>query len=211
MKPTKIISDPEAFQLLADDSRRRIIFLLRAKPLTVSQIAEELDLSPQTVYHHIQKLKKAEMVEVVKEERVGHLIESYYQSTAEVFNCTIGESCVGIAVHKKLVELTVQSLNKLGFNLEYNEEAAEKIVDAENKLSKSWKNDEFVDKVSKFEDVDFLSQQHIAETAQNLSLSDDAFNERLANERKVRELYLSMVRPAKKKQELLTAASGRAH
>jgi DNA-binding transcriptional ArsR family regulator len=210
MKPTKNISDPEAFQLLADDSRRRIIFLLRAKPLTVSKIAEELDLSPQTVYHHIQKLKNAEMVEVVKEERVGHLIESYYQSTAEVFNCSIGDSGAGIEVHKKLIETTVENLNKLGFNLQYNEMTADKIVDAENKLNKSWKNDEFADKVSKFEDVDFLSQQHIAETAQNLSLSDEEFNERLANERKVRELYLSMSRLSKKKQELVSVVSGKA-
>jgi DNA-binding transcriptional ArsR family regulator len=210
MKTTKIISDPEAFQLLADDSRRRIIFLLRAKPLTVSKIAEELDLSPQTVYHHIQKLKNAEMVEVVKEERVGHLIESYYQSTAEVFNCSIGESAAGIAVHKKLIQSTVENLNKLGFSLEYDDETAQRIVDAENKLNKTWNNEEFAEKVSKFEDVDFLSSQHIAETAKNLSLSDEEFNERLANERKVRELYLSMARPRKKKQELVSVVGGKA-
>ena len=210
MKTTKIISDPEAFQLLADDSRRRMIFILRAKPPTVSQIAEELNLSPQTVYHHIQKLKKAEMVEVVKEERVGHLIESYYQSTAEVFNCSIGDSGAGIEVHKKLIKTTVENLNKLGFILEYDEATAEKIVDAETKLNKSWASEEFADKISKFEDVDFLSRQHIAETAQNLSLSDQEFNERLANERKVRELYLSMSPPSKKKQGLVAVASGKA-
>ena len=56
MKPVKTISDPESFKIAADDTRRKIIHLLRAKEMTVSQIADELDLTPQTVYHHIRKL-----------------------------------------------------------------------------------------------------------------------------------------------------------
>ena len=104
MKPVKIIRDPECCQLIGDETRRKIIFLLRAKPMSVSQIAETLELSPQTVYHHIQKLKKADMVQVVSEKRSGHLIESFYQSTAEVFHFMIGETQEGVKVQKELVK-----------------------------------------------------------------------------------------------------------
>ncbi len=92
MKSLKVISDPEAFQLLGDETRRKIVFLLRVKEMTVSQISAELNVTPQAVYHHIKKLQTAEMIEVTREERVGHLIESYYRTTAEVFICSVGNA-----------------------------------------------------------------------------------------------------------------------
>src|SRR5512139_527030 len=95
MKAVKHISDPEGFKILADETRRKIIFLLRAKELTVSQIADELNLTPQTVYHHIKRLVEAGMVEVTREVRVDHLIESYYMATAEVFHMTVGKTSGG--------------------------------------------------------------------------------------------------------------------
>src|SRR5439155_197835 len=66
-KAFKLITDPDAFQLLGDETRRRIIYLLRAKEMTVSQIAGELNLTPQAIYHHIRKLMDAGMVEDVHE------------------------------------------------------------------------------------------------------------------------------------------------
>jgi predicted transcriptional regulator len=63
MKSLKIISDPEAFQLLGDETRRKIVFLLRVKEMTVSQISAELNVTPQAVYHHIKKLQTAEMID----------------------------------------------------------------------------------------------------------------------------------------------------
>ena len=54
MKNQKIIRSPHAFQLLADETRMRVVYMLRAKEMTVSQIASELGLTPQTIYHHIK-------------------------------------------------------------------------------------------------------------------------------------------------------------
>jgi len=198
MRTIMEIKDPEAIQLLGDESRRKIIFLLRAKPMNVSQIAEELSLSPQTVYHHIQKLKNAEMVEVAKEERVGHLIESYYQTTEEVFNFTLGKPSAGVETQKKLVETVVNAINRIGFNLEYNDETAQKIVDADNKVGSLMHTGKFDDAISKLDDVDFISKEKSVEVAMNLSLSDKEFEDMVASLRKVRELYLSMAKPKKK-------------
>src|SRR5438034_896562 len=74
-----------------DDTRRRVVYLLRAKEMTVGQIHHELQLTPQAIYHHIRKLLDAGLVEVAKEERVGHFIETYYRATAEVFEFIHGE------------------------------------------------------------------------------------------------------------------------
>jgi len=194
-----VISDPESFQLLGDESRRKIIFLLRAKPMNVSKIAEELSLSPQTVYHHIQKLKGAEMVEVVKEERVGHLIESYYQTTAEVFDFTMGESRASVDFQKKLVKTIVDAMNRLGFTLEYNDATAQEIVNTENKVFHLCDASKLEEAVSKFDDVDFLSKQRAVEVAHDLSMSDEEFDETMALQRKIRELYLSMAKAKKAK------------
>jgi len=84
MKAFKVIENPEAFQLMGDKTRRRIIFLLRAKEMTVSQIAAELGMTPQAIYHHIRKFRDADLVEVAREERIDHFIETYYQAAAKI-------------------------------------------------------------------------------------------------------------------------------
>src|SRR5215467_6283421 len=91
MKPVKVISDPNAFELLADPTRRRIVNLLKARELTVSQIAEQLDKTPQNIYHHMRKLLDGELVEVSREARVENFVEKYYRATAEIFEVTHGE------------------------------------------------------------------------------------------------------------------------
>lgn len=192
MKPLKIIRDPECFQLIGDETRRRIIFLLRAKPMNVSQIAEALELSPPTVYHHIQKLKKTNMVEVAYEKRCGHLIESYYQATAEVFHFIIGESPQASESHKEAVKSIVDGLNRLGFNVKYDEKIAGEIVETEKKLDSFKDNEEFIESVSGFEDINPIYRQSIIWIAKLLSASDKEYEERLELERKYRELYNSL-------------------
>ncbi len=71
MRTFKFIRDPNAFELMADDTRRRVVYLLRAKEMTVGQIHHELQLTPQAIYHHIRKLLDAGLVEVAKEEQLG--------------------------------------------------------------------------------------------------------------------------------------------
>src|SRR5260370_21767724 len=90
MRAFKFIRDPKAFEVVADDTRRRMIYLLRLRDLTVSQVAEELQRTPQAIYNHIRKLLKTGMIEVAREERVDHFIEKYYRSTAEVFEFSYG-------------------------------------------------------------------------------------------------------------------------
>jgi DNA-binding transcriptional ArsR family regulator len=58
--------DPElltTLKALSDASRLRIIGLLAARPYAVSELADDLSLSPGTVVHHLKRLRAAGLVE----------------------------------------------------------------------------------------------------------------------------------------------------
>jgi DNA-binding transcriptional ArsR family regulator len=203
MKPIKAIKDPEAFKLLADETRRKIVFLLRVKEMTVSQIAAELNVTPQAVYHHIKKLLKVEMVEVAREERIDHLIESYYRATAETFFCSVGETPRSIEVATEQTKTVLNALKKLGFNIEYNEDKISQLVDVQTELEKWGKDHEFEDQISELDDVDFLTKQTVQKFAKMLSMSDEEFAKQQQTNRKFRNLMKALT----KKEVLQTQTS----
>ncbi|MCW3997394.1 MAG: helix-turn-helix domain-containing protein [Candidatus Bathyarchaeota archaeon] len=193
MKAIKTISDPEAFKLMADQTRRKIIFLLRAKEMTVSQIAGELNITPQTVYHHIKKLVKGDMVEVTREERVDHLIESYYQATAEVFHFMCGKTSHSKALLKETTEITLKNLQKIGFKLKYTQEDVAKLVELKMAQQDCCGFMDFEEKVSKLQDLDPLTKQDIQDYAGMLSTSDKEFVNQDELRKKFRKLLKSLI------------------
>ncbi|WP_297488653.1 winged helix-turn-helix domain-containing protein [Thermococcus sp.] len=85
MTKVKVITDPEVIKLMLEDTRRKILALLRNREMTISQLSEILGKTPQTIYHHIEKLKEAGLVEVKRTEMKGNLVEKYYGRTADAF------------------------------------------------------------------------------------------------------------------------------
>ena len=75
----------EAFKLLEDETRRRIVFMLRDETLSVKEIAKRLELTPQNIYHHMNKLQDAGIIQLNYEQRNGHLVESYYSIPADTY------------------------------------------------------------------------------------------------------------------------------
>jgi DNA-binding transcriptional ArsR family regulator len=75
----------EAFKLLEDETRRRIVLMIRDGPMTVKEISDRLKLTPQNIYHHMNRLQDAGVVELSYERRSGHIIESYYSVPADTF------------------------------------------------------------------------------------------------------------------------------
>jgi DNA-binding transcriptional ArsR family regulator len=195
MKAIKTISDPEAFKLMADQTRRKIIFLLRAKEMAVSQIAGELQITPQTVYHHIKKLVKGGMVEVTREERVDHLIESYYQATAELFHFMCGKTSHSKIIFKDTIETTLKNLKKIGFNLEYTQEDVTTLAELKMAQQDCCGFMDYEEAVSKLEDLDPLTKQDIQEYAGMLSTSE----EELVNQEKLRKKYREKLKSLIKK------------
>ena len=195
MKPVKTISNPEAFKVAADDSRRRILYLLRAREMTVSQIADELDLTPQTVYHHIKKLCEVEMVEVVKEVRVDHLIESYYRATAEVLHLTVGKQEHSKETLADGIKSTLEALKKIGFNLKYDDLNVNQLADLMMEMNECCACKQLEDDISKLEDVDYFAKQDVREYAGILSMSDAELAKQVELKEEFQKLLRSLLPP----------------
>ncbi len=178
MKAFKVIDDPEAFQLLADLTRRRVVYLLRAKEMTVSQIAAELDLTTQAIYHHIRKLKDAGMIEIAREERVDHFIETYYQASAEVFHLAHGTSKSNALAERNTAE-ALKVLPRLGFPVQAGPETVSKLVELERRMDEIGEKSEWTDKIAGLDDVDFITKFGVSHYAKMLSMSDEEYNEYL--------------------------------
>jgi DNA-binding transcriptional ArsR family regulator len=192
MKPVKVIKNPEAFQLLADQTRRKIVFLLRVKEMTVSQIAAGLNITPQAVYHHIKRLQKADMVEVAREERIDHIIESYYRATAETFFCSFGETLRGTELAVEQMKTVLNALKNLGFPLTFNQSELTQLVQIQRELKEGSSSEPFEDAIAELDDVDFLTKQVVKEYAETLSMSDDKFLNQQRLRKEFRDLLLSL-------------------
>ncbi|MDH5770920.1 MAG: winged helix-turn-helix domain-containing protein [Candidatus Bathyarchaeota archaeon] len=193
MKALKVIKDPEAFKLLGDETRRKIVFLLRVKEMTVSQIAAELNITPQAVYHHIKKLQKGGMVEVAREERIGHLIESYYRATAEVFSCRVGNYGSKESGMEQ-VKTVLDALRRIGFDLEFDEKRVTELVELERSLDKCCGSDKFEDAIAELDDIDFITKQTVEKYAERLSMSDEEFAEQQRLAKEFRDLLVSLIK-----------------
>lgn len=205
MKAVKTINDPEAFKILADESRRRILYLLRAKEMTVSQIADDLDLTPQTVYHHIKKLVQADMVEVTREVRVDHLIESYYRATAEIFNLTVGSSISGKEVFSENIEVSLKALREIGFNVTYDQKDVTKLAELWMKLDDCCSAKKYEDAIEKL-DVDFFVKQDVREYAGMLAMSESQLKQQDKLKEKITALIRSLVNKSKPESDSKTGA-----
>jgi ArsR family transcriptional regulator len=54
------------FKALNDDTRRKILELLRKKDLTAGEIADHFDMTKPSISHHLDLLKQADLVIIEK-------------------------------------------------------------------------------------------------------------------------------------------------
>jgi len=196
MRAVKVFTDPKAFELAADPTRRRMIHLLRAKELSVSQIAGELGMTPQAIYHHVRKMLEVGLIEVAREERVDHFIETYYQSAAEIFSFSYGEPPAG--GQKELeVRGALTALAKLGFIQEFDEEKVKEILNIYGEMGANEMccTPEMSEAISQMDDLDFFTKQTALELANTVAMGDKQFESLCAAKKKLRVLLRS--KPAK--------------
>ena len=191
MKAFKVVTDPEAFKLLADETRRKIIYILRAKEMTVSQLADDLEKTPQAIYHQIAKLRKTGLVEISREERIGHFIESYYRAAAEVFYFSHGEGKQGVEAARKEIADAFTYLPKLGIRLKGDQETVKKLADSWLDFCACGQDPRLEEKISSLEDIDFFAKQNLMEMLHYHNVSDKDFEKRLEMLRKFRDLLRS--------------------
>jgi DNA-binding transcriptional ArsR family regulator len=192
LRTFKFIRDPNAFELMADETRRRVIYLLRAKEMTVSQLAAELQLTPQAIYHHIRKLLDAGLVEVAKEERVDHFIETYYRAAAEVFEFIHGEGGSEKYGEQRVRE-ALQALNQLGMEARVDDEIVSRLIKISKQMNELALTPDMEDRIQKLEGIDFIGKKHVADYLNLLTMSDRQYEEWLNFERTRRNLLKSAV------------------
>jgi DNA-binding transcriptional ArsR family regulator len=201
MQTVKMITDPEAFQLLADETRRKMIYLLRVKDMTVSQVAEQMSLTTQAIYHHIRKLKDAGMVEIAREERVGHFIETYYRTTAEIFHISHGEGTTQ-KDHEAMLKAAFEGLEKLGMKVDCSPAKLKEIIKIRKQMDECCTMADWTEKASNL-GLDFLTQQAVIEYAYLISMTEKEYDKNMDQQKQIWKLLKSCVEapPASKNKE----------
>ena len=186
MRAVIVLSDPKAFELMADETRRRMINLLKAKELTVSQIAADLEKTPQNIYHHIRKLLDGGLVEVTREEQIENFTERYYRATAEIFEITHG------SIDKDLDEVEVKdflkSLSEAGLVRVIDDQNASKAVKLLERSRSIIFGDDLARKLEKVKDPALAVKLHTTDYAQLLLMNDSQFDEYQKLQKQLRDL-----------------------
>ncbi len=200
MKAVKTIKDPEAFEILADGTRRKIIYLLKVKEMTVSQIASDIGLTSQAIYHHIRKMKKVGVVEVAREERVGHFIETYYRSAAEMFHLSCGET-KGKQAIEELTTGALDGLAKIGVISKPDAKSIKKIAKIVNEIEECCGAGKHTEKIEDMDDVGFFVKQTMLEYAALINEDDKSYEERVRRKSELRDILKSCCPPDRKSKK----------
>ncbi len=189
----------DAFRLLGDETRRKMVFLLRDSELTVKEISSRLGLTAQNIYHHVKKLQDAGLVRVVEERRSGHLIERFYTVTADTF--IYNEDRIEERGFQSSVDV-LNGLNELGIGVEVSEENAVGLAQMHERRVRmldapSVENDmctycSFSGYFMKFGPMNPILLGRILQYANLMNMADDEFEESLRLTRKLREFLLSI-------------------
>jgi DNA-binding transcriptional ArsR family regulator len=86
MKAVYIVNDLKVAKILVDPMRRAILDLLRQRPMTQTQLAQELGLTGASLNYHIKKLRSKKLVVVAKREVEEHsIMQIFFSSIAYLF------------------------------------------------------------------------------------------------------------------------------
>ncbi len=81
MKEIEIVSDPDVIKLITEETRSKILRLLRFRDMTISELSSILNKDISTIFRHIKKLEKAGLVSVTGERKIHNIPEKVYGRT----------------------------------------------------------------------------------------------------------------------------------
>ena len=81
-----VIKDPEVAKLLADDTRRRMLHLLRHNEMSATGLAKALEKNHSSIIHHLNLLVEAGLVEETRTKKVRNMVQPYYRSVGTRFH-----------------------------------------------------------------------------------------------------------------------------
>ncbi|RLE95634.1 MAG: hypothetical protein DRJ57_06435 [Thermoprotei archaeon] len=78
-----VVRDPEVAKLLADETRRKILLLLRVTEMTPQQLAKLLGKNVSSITHHLSMLERRGLVRVARVEVRRNLVVKWYRAAAK--------------------------------------------------------------------------------------------------------------------------------
>ena len=140
-----------------------------------------------------KKLQNADLVTVEREERVGHLIESYYRATAEAFLCSVGVTPSGREFFEKQTKTTLDSLVKVGFELEYDEDDVQDLIEKQDELLQCCGEKGFEENIKdNLGDMDNNTLALVTDFGNLLAMTDAEFSKQQQLKREFRDTLKSL-------------------
>ena len=126
-KEIKIFRDNDAIRASLQETRSKILSLLKLNDLTINQIAESLGKERSNIYRHVKRLERYGYIKATDEIKKGGAYEKVYSRTAKFFimtpksidsdkPTTVGEWDIG------QTRQVLKQLKSLGFGNECSEE-----------------------------------------------------------------------------------------
>lgn len=85
-RDTYIIKDPEVGKLLADETRRHILYSLGHHEMSASDLAKSFNKNHSSIIHHLNSLLDAGLIEVTRTGNVRNMVVPYYRSVSRSFH-----------------------------------------------------------------------------------------------------------------------------
>lgn len=124
-----VVTDMAQVKAIVDPVRLTILELLAEEEMTSRQLAEELNISQQLTYHHLQKLIEAGLCTITRTGKRGNLEIYYYRAIASTFEFAlppINKEAIAKEIERHALEdrvieerdwETAEVLEKMGFSL----------------------------------------------------------------------------------------------
>lgn len=77
--------DRRQLRLLADPLRHEILRLLCTEELSTRELAARISRAPSNLYYHVDQLRKAGLIRIVRRRRVRGAVEKFYRASAESY------------------------------------------------------------------------------------------------------------------------------
>jgi DNA-binding transcriptional ArsR family regulator len=185
-------------KLLLDKTRADIVFKYLVKEeMTVKQLADAMKKSPGTVLHHVQKLYKAGIIELVRtHETTRGIVERYYRAVAREYRLGITEMMrarVKTTEPQDPITSTLSGLSTLGIMISEDDQKRAKvlltkIIEIEKRIENSINKPENV----KFQSLPSSTRIEVLHNMKRFLLSkNSSYNELLAEWHDLLSQYLN--------------------
>ncbi len=121
MKEIEIVDDPEKIKIIIEETRAKILRLLRFRDMTISEMASILNKDVSTIFRHVKKLENAGLIRITGERKIHNVPEKLYGRTAKTIILapeSFEKSSVVRRFEEKRTANIRRALEEMGYDVE---------------------------------------------------------------------------------------------